>query len=923
MSSRSSLLDVLSGKAAATRLRHINNFHGPIQSRFRYKTSHLGLVRKFWTCIHCDPNAQLPLLPKTCKTHSASKGHQQIIQAHQNRLHPPLHTPQGPSAPAPPPFLSTTGHPMEVDEDPSPLFDVPLSESQPNAIEYEFRKMREEQARVDDLGLDPEDLAENWEEGEDDEDLNELLDGFESVSLGNWEPFENKGEWLTHLITNIPRFSFSRPTIKLILRWAELMGAKEVPKYDALRNVKKKLRLATSTPAPTRHEGCNGHIFYTLPISSGVARDFANPSTRAEMQLYPRRGEGLYEIYDGAHISKNLDASVTTPMCLSPSGKTAFAFEPLQLHDSSLVWPTHWFEEHGQLRGQGFKIRHTNSRLEIDRDSVHCFAVTDIAATAPELSVRPGFQNITIIDSGLPNSPIHPFLSTDRSLSHSEPFYSTPYMIFLDDAKGDISNKWNKHWMIYGTNASIPRKLQELEANTRFLATSNIADALEMCEAYVKELNAILEKPLRVWDCKTRSFVFIRIYLVVIIGDNPMMAELASCMQHSANFNCRICKFGGDTKFRATPAGFTAALQPGEPRTIDFLKSNIERSISLAEVDSMTALQNVSKETGVKDALAEEVITILLEHHDDLKRVKTPRNELATEMAELRASLLETTYMNPLIDLKGGFDITSCTPPGILHLFALGLVKYSWNRTLGDLKGDKKAALKAQIICWLEQASTDGLPAGQTLNAEYFVEHRDSLVGKELRLLSQVGALAFVPLVRDGFMPAEMLDIWRAIGDLGGLLYVQGIPQARIEDYTLNLKYAIRNILLAWAKVAPSIIQSRPKFHVTTHLDEAAALFSVPQCFNEERYEHKHSIARDASMKSNRQRPSFDIATRLADQEMTAHLMSAGYYTTPAGLVRQASPELRGLLGSPALSLFRQKYGLEFMETSRTPGALF
>ncbi|KAK4691174.1 hypothetical protein P7C70_g9407, partial [Phenoliferia sp. Uapishka_3] len=200
-------------------------------------------------------------------------------------------------------------------------------------------------------------------------------------------------------------------------------------------------------------------------------------------------------------------------------------------------------------------------------------------------------------------------------------------------------------------------------------------------------------------------------------------------------------------------------------------------------------------------------------------------------------------------------------------------------------------------------------------------EHRDSLVGKELRLLSQVGALAFAPLVRDGFMSAEMLDIWRGIGDLGGLLYVQGIPQAGIEDYTLNLKYAIRNVLLAWAKVTPSIIQSRPKFHVTTHLDEATSLFSVPQCFNEERYEHKHSIARDASMKSNRQRPSFDIATRLADQEMTAHLMSAGYYTTPNGLVRQASPELRGLLASPALSLFRQKYGLEFMESSRTPGA--
>ena len=67
-----------------------------------------------------------------------------------------------------------------------------------------------------------------------------------------------------------------------------------------------------------------------------------------------------------------------------------------------------------------------------------------------------------------------------REISQGRPVYSIPLIIFIDDVSGNVSKQWNKHYSCYVSNGALPRELQELEANVRFVSTSTNASPLEM-----------------------------------------------------------------------------------------------------------------------------------------------------------------------------------------------------------------------------------------------------------------------------------------------------------------------------------------------------------------------------------------------------------------------------------------------------------
>ncbi|CAH7688187.1 hypothetical protein PPACK8108_LOCUS23115 [Phakopsora pachyrhizi] len=66
-----------------------------------------------------------------------------------------------------------------------------------------------------------------------------------------------------------------------------------------------------------------------------------------------------------------------------------------------------------------------------------------------------------------------------------------PLNIYSDDTSGNLSKQWNKHISIYMTLSGLPPKYSNQEYNTMFVATSNIASALELCAPVVEELNTL------------------------------------------------------------------------------------------------------------------------------------------------------------------------------------------------------------------------------------------------------------------------------------------------------------------------------------------------------------------------------------------------------------------------------------------------
>lgn len=58
--------------------------------------------------------------------------------------------------------------------------------------------------------------------------------------------------------------------------------------------------------------------------------------------------------------------------------------------------------------------------------------------------------------------------------------YSVPLIIFMDDVSGNISKQWNKHHVIYASNANMPREMLEKEFYLRFVSSSPHASPMEL-----------------------------------------------------------------------------------------------------------------------------------------------------------------------------------------------------------------------------------------------------------------------------------------------------------------------------------------------------------------------------------------------------------------------------------------------------------
>jgi hypothetical protein len=67
-----------------------------------------------------------------------------------------------------------------------------------------------------------------------------------------------------------------------------------------------------------------------------------------------------------------------------------------------------------------------------------------------------------------------------RAVAGSRPVYSIPLIIFMDDASGNTSKQWNKHWSCYLSNAALPREVLQAEYNVRFVSTSPHATPSEL-----------------------------------------------------------------------------------------------------------------------------------------------------------------------------------------------------------------------------------------------------------------------------------------------------------------------------------------------------------------------------------------------------------------------------------------------------------
>lgn len=69
-----------------------------------------------------------------------------------------------------------------------------------------------------------------------------------------------------------------------------------------------------------------------------------------------------------------------------------------------------------------------------------------------------------------------------RTRANGRPVYHIFAICFIDDVSGNVSKQWNKNYVVYMSNANLPREHLDKEYNVRFVGSSPHVNAIELAQ---------------------------------------------------------------------------------------------------------------------------------------------------------------------------------------------------------------------------------------------------------------------------------------------------------------------------------------------------------------------------------------------------------------------------------------------------------
>lgn len=164
-------------------------------------------------------------------------------------------------------------------------------------------------------------------------------------------------------------------------------GARNVPSFDGLRKLQKKLRSECGVPSK-QYESCQGNIFFVndprtliaqvkILIIGGAVRhqikdfyfqDYANPLIRPHLHLYPEIPDGpITEVWHAKKWRKGLDPVTLAPMYDDKHGRHYYINELAHMQDGEYVIPVRWVKQQGRMYADAFRVKLTDFESESDK----------------------------------------------------------------------------------------------------------------------------------------------------------------------------------------------------------------------------------------------------------------------------------------------------------------------------------------------------------------------------------------------------------------------------------------------------------------------------------------------------------------------------------------------------------------------------
>ncbi|KAI8457998.1 hypothetical protein BY996DRAFT_4577761, partial [Phakopsora pachyrhizi] len=486
-----------------------------------------------------------------------------------------------------------------------------------------------------------------------------------------------------------------------------------------------------------------------------------------------------------------------------------------------------------------------------------------------------------------------------------------PLNFYSDDTSGNVSKQWNKHISIFMSLAGLPPKLSNQELNTLFVSISNIATALELAAPVCDELNNISLYGFTAFDYSLQEHVLVLPVVLLFMADSPMHAEITSTMQPNVSLQpCRICNLKAENKKEKATGTYVYNFIGCKPKGY-----NVQQ-----DLQCWTATKNSAYNTwelfqkgapkkqihlsitnlGVKDMLNQTVMKVIQEDQD---------TRLVFNIKKLHEERTQKLF-NPFFELKG-FDCHKDTPVEVLHVVLLGILKYLYHDLIGGLSANKKE----ELIARLQSFDTNNLNI-QPIKAKYLIQHYSSLVGKDLKVLIQAAPFVFFPLIE-----GSKCKIWTSLCHPCSFIFQTHIRD--IKKHTAKINYFTQDFLLKLISASAQWV-NKPKFHMLIHLSQSIARFGPASPFATEKFESYNGVVHQASIHSNHQSPSRDIANNFLNYSALRFCFSGGYLQTessrsnisPSYQVKNLllnTPSIQNLLGL-ASQTFKQKPRFPFFK---------
>ncbi|KAI5988836.1 hypothetical protein EDC04DRAFT_2873238 [Pisolithus marmoratus] len=607
----------------------------------------------------------------------------------------------------------------------------------------------------------------------------------------------NFQHFLTAVLFSSPRLPFSQLQKQAILCWAQQLGACDVPSLHALQRCYEEMKKMVGDPTD-KVTSPLGNVFYINDIAKAIRKDGGNTMSQVfngEKMLHEMLSPPAIHIHRSVYFIGELlqesSGMYFIPKCFflaTPGIFTSTSASSTKQTPSSCVKELFALGCSAACTDAGFIV---NDEKEIISTSMFKRLYEDILFHPSELAC-------SLMESSKKYASLEPNSWCKKLGSHM--VYAVPLIIFMDDISGNISKQWNKHFVVYMSNANLWCEMLDRKFCVQFVTSSPHASPMELMHAMKQSVSYASASGIITWDCWDQEEV--------------MLAEECSQGGLNCNYYCQTCHAGGPKEHKGSEAGYCSLFKPGILRTPGGTLNEIKNQFGFVVLSgASTKIQASVSSTGVHDSLS------LGPGNRVLQEIEI-KAMLEKELTELLGGKGLDDVINLLLGMEG-INVHMDTPMEILHTILLGIVKYFCGQTIAKL-------LDLFQSC-LDSIEHDMLNA-PNLNLDYICCYKGALIRKHFKSLMQV-----MPFIIHDLVPQMVIDGWTSMGELVVLLWHMKIKD--VEAYLAWLSRTIEDFLNVTAICAPSILITKPKFHFLVHLPTYICHFGPAIIFSMERYE--------------------------------------------------------------------------------------